>query len=556
MKTVYTIGIDFGTSNSCLTYGTYIDRGGGDVDPDPVQRPEVIPINGRDTIPTVCFLGDGGELPPMFGELAEEKAPYYPELTRSGFKLRLGHAQTGKEAFMLARQFLTYLRQRAAEVVPLDSRDASIRVETIVGHPVQWSADQREETRRAAVEAGFPNVKLEEESMAALYSHLCDDRDGLKPRPGSRILMVDMGGGTTDFAFLQLAMDTRQRPISIPVDPAPSVAAWGNNRRSYGGRDLDQLMLDYLTRDWSPDEVKRNRQSLMRDVRRFKEAFSNELRQGGNSLKTLWLVGDDAREVSLSRQEFEAFAGDYIRHFEALLKGALSEANVAPRQVTHLILTGGHSAWYYVEEAVTRVLGHLSIKDRTILRHRQPEQSVSRGLAYVPLMRANAGGIMAPIRKSAHAVWVSVPNGALSAGPSGRSVPSGARYDEPVLLLPRGQQLPFQTRAPLRIKVEQLGLDSKEANVAIRFFSGQQRMPLTERIARFERGFWEQWQKALSMRLPWVKQMTPDEFEVLVACQVDENELITAELLVTRFVQGKATEVQRQKMKLSTGAAA
>jgi hypothetical protein len=58
------------------------------------------------------------------------------------------------------------------------------------------------------------------------------------------------------------------------------------------------------------------------------------------------------------------------------------------------------------------------------------------------------------------------------------------------------------------------------------------------------------------MRLPWVKAVTPDQFEVLVACQVDENELITAELLVTRFVQGKATEVQRQKMKLSTGAAA
>ena len=38
--------------------------------------------------------------------------------------------------------------------------------------------------------------------MAALYSHLCEERDAFQPKPGSRILMVDMGGGTTDFAFL------------------------------------------------------------------------------------------------------------------------------------------------------------------------------------------------------------------------------------------------------------------------------------------------------------------------------------------------------------------
>src|SRR5687767_2518494 len=144
MKTVYAIGIDFGTSNSCVTYATYYDRGtGGEVDPDPIQAPEAITFNHRNTIPTVVFLGDGKDLQPLFGELAEEKAPFYPELTRSGFKLRLGHPEHGKESFLLAKQFLTHLRQRAAEFIPLDKKDPSVRIETIVGHPVQWSSDQR-----------------------------------------------------------------------------------------------------------------------------------------------------------------------------------------------------------------------------------------------------------------------------------------------------------------------------------------------------------------------------------------------------------------------------
>src|SRR5688500_1248252 len=109
MKTVYAIGIDFGTSNSCVTYATYYEQGKGEIDPDPIQRPEVIPFQHHDTIPTVIFLGDGKEQPPLFGGVAEEKAPYYPELTRSGFKLRLGDAKTGKEAYLLSKQFLGHL---------------------------------------------------------------------------------------------------------------------------------------------------------------------------------------------------------------------------------------------------------------------------------------------------------------------------------------------------------------------------------------------------------------------------------------------------------------
>jgi len=555
MKTLYSIGIDFGTSNSCVSYATYYDRGNGDVDPDPLQRPEVVSFSHRNTTPTIIFLGDGKELQPQFGEPAEDKAPFYPELTRSGFKLRLGQPKTGKEAFLLSKQFLSHLRRRTAEYVPLDKKDGNVKIETIIGHPVQWSPDQRDETRRAAQEAGFPNVRLEEESMAALYSHLCDDREHFQPKPGSRILMVDMGGGTTDFAFLQLAMAADQRPVSIPVDPSASVEPWGDGRRSYGGRDLDQLLLDHLTRNWNPDIVQRHRQALLREVRRFKEGFSTRLREGGNEHESLWLVGEDARPVRLTRDEFEQFTQQYINFFERLLRGALEEARVAPRQVTHLILTGGHSSWYFVDETLKRVFPHVSVESGTLLRHAHPEQSVARGLAYVPLVRSNGGGMMAPVRRAAHAIWVSVPNGALAGKDSGAVAGANPYWEEPVLLIPRGQQLPFQTRTPMRIRVEQLAVNAREATVSIRFFSGQRRTPLAERVAKFERGFWEQVTKSVSLCLPWARGLTPDQFEVLVACQVDEHELITAELLVTRYLRGKPMEVQRQQMKLNTAAA-
>jgi molecular chaperone DnaK (HSP70) len=551
MEKLHTIGIDFGTSNSCVTYASYYERSPGEIDPDALNTPEVITFNQRSTLPTVLFLGNGADQQPLFGEPAEEKSLYYPELTRSGFKLQLGDSEHGADAYRLAVRFLRHLYERTAEMLPLAGGERGVRIETVVGHPVQWDADQRELTRCAATEAGFPNVRLEEESMGALYSYLCDQQMNFRPKPGTRILMVDMGGGTTDFAFVQLPMAEGRRPVSLPVDPAEVVPPWGRGKRTYGGRDLDQLILEYLTRDWSPGTVEKYRQSLLRQVRNFKEAFSDAVSRGQDFHESIWLVKDETYPVRLTREEFETLAGDYLAHFERLLRGALAEARLAPRQVNYLMLTGGHSRWYWVEEAVQRVCPHLSFQDRTILRHSNPEQTVACGLSFDPLIRSNRAGVLAPERKAAHAVWVSVPNGAVG------SVLGCKAWEEPLLLIPRGQTLPYQTRAPLRIHVEQLGLSTDEANVSIRFFSGQKKLPLGERTARFERGTWEQLTKRLAGLLPWMQRtLSPDQFEVLVACRVDEHELITAEVLVTRYLGGKPAEVQRQQMRLNTGAGA
>lgn len=541
MGTVYAVGIDFGTANSCVAYASYFDRGNGEVDPDPLHRPEVIPFHNRDTVPTCMHLGDGQKQPPTFGQAAEERAAFDPARFFTGFKLHLGQEETGRDAFLMTKYFLGYLRRRVATIVPLDAPGPDERVETIVGHPVQWSSDQREATLRAAQEAGFPNVRLEEESLAALYCHIFDERTGFRPKPGSYILTVDMGGGTTDFAFLQIPTEADQRPISIPVHPHPDGA------RSYGGRDLDLLLFSHLSKQWDPDVVRGYGRHLLREVRRFKEAFSNHLSEGASEYENMLLVGDTSRRVHLSRAEFEQVAGSYIEYFEVLIRAALEEAQLRPEDVTHLILTGGHSRWYFVERTLGKVFPQLFVGHRTIFRHTHPEQSVARGLAYDPLVRESKGGFVAPMRRAAHPVWLDIPNSARASNgvaPVPGAAPTNGHH-EPTLLIPRGQLLPFETQTPLRFRVEQQAEGSPETKVKIQFLSGQNRSPLAERVATFQRGFWEQ----VVNRFPWFGS-SKDRFEVEVRFNVDEHELITAELAVTRFLGGKPVDQQRQKMRV------
>jgi hypothetical protein len=576
MSTVYAIGIDFGTNNSCVTYASYYEDARGRLQPDPIHRPDVITFQLRDTIPTVVFRPHGEGQKCLYGELAEEKAIFFPDMTFSGFKLALGQPdEVGQQAFGLSREFFRYLRSRVADFVPFDGA-GNCRVETIVGHPVQWSTDQREETRRAAEEAGFPNVVLEDESLAALYACLCEDRGSFEPEPGSQILMIDMGGGTTDFAFLQLPATPGQRPISTPVDAADVVAPWGGGQTTYGGRDLDDLILAHFSRQWDEKTVARQRSQLMRDVRRLKEAFSTHVREGEDGYETMWVVGGQPLRVALTRGEFESFAGEYIGHFEALVRGALAMAELAPAQIAAVILTGGHSRWYFVDETLCRIFPHISRELFTLVRHSRPEQVVARGLAYLPMVRASGAKILAPLRKAAHSLWVGVPMGLeATAGPleemgdtstpppdplpeaergkrrRKQELPSSGKADTDHLVISRGQTLPYMTPRPLRIWVNQLGLDPKEASVRIRFYSssgGTRRHQLYERVARFERDFWEGLWKRLGNCLPWFGSKSPDEFELRVLCYIDESELLTAELVITRYYRGKEVAVQRQKL--------
>src|SRR5207253_1037258 len=119
-------------------------------------------------------------------------------------------------------------------------------------------------------------------------------------------------------------------------------------------------------------------------------------------------------------------------------------------------------------------------------------------------------------------VWLHIPGSSPFNGTgAGITAPVAERREngdnqDPVLLVPPGQLLPYRTQRPLRFRVEQLAADAHETKVRIQFLSGHQRMPLAGRIATFQRGFWEQMAKGIASVLPWTGSARLDRFEVQV----------------------------------------
>jgi molecular chaperone DnaK (HSP70) len=97
-------------------------------------------------------------------------------------------------------QYLLHLRSAWDHAHP----DTNLEDQTVlITVPASFDAAARELTQRAAKLAGYPEVTIIEEPQAAFYAWIernANWREQVKP--GDLILVVDIGGGTTDFTLI------------------------------------------------------------------------------------------------------------------------------------------------------------------------------------------------------------------------------------------------------------------------------------------------------------------------------------------------------------------
>ncbi|MGP0172302.1 Hsp70 family protein [Pseudomonas sp. NCHU5208] len=190
-------GIDFGTSNS--TVGWY--RPGQD---------SLLPLeDGKITLPSVIFFNTE-ERRPVYGRLAlhEYLEGYEGRLMRS-LKSLLGSKLLKSETTVLGSAlpfkdllgfFIGELKKRAEAQAERDFE------EVVLGRPVFFvdddpAADQEAQNTLVAVahKLGFKDVSFQYEPIAAAFDYESSlQREEL-------VLIVDIGGGTSDFSLVRLA---------------------------------------------------------------------------------------------------------------------------------------------------------------------------------------------------------------------------------------------------------------------------------------------------------------------------------------------------------------
>lgn len=220
-------GIDFGTSNSTVGW---LRPGAGNL---------IALEDGKDTLPSVLFF-NFEEQRPAFGRqaLGEYLDGYEGRLMRS-LKSLLGSPLLGSATTVLGSAlpftqilglFLGELKKRAEAQAGREFGQA------VLGRPVFFVDDDPTADREAADtlvqvarELGFTDVSFQYEPIAAAFDYEADiEREEL-------VLIVDIGGGTSDFSLVRLSPERRTL-----VERQDDILATGGVH--IGGTDFDRLL--------------------------------------------------------------------------------------------------------------------------------------------------------------------------------------------------------------------------------------------------------------------------------------------------------------------------
>jgi Hsp70 protein len=288
----YVVGIDLGTTNCALAV---VDTAVGEQAAPEVQSiPQLVaPGEIRDSslLPSFLFVPGPNDFPagstslpwdpePPFvvGELARRRGAENPSRLVASAKSWLSHPRidrtdailppgAGAEVSKLSpvQASAAYLRHLAATWDAAHGQDGALSAQDVlVTVPASFDEEARELTLRAARDAGLGDVRLLEEPQAAFYAWLAHAAGRWRDQVhvGDLILVVDVGGGTTDFTLIAVTEDAGSLTLTR-VAVGDHILLGGDNmdlalarrvqqRLEAGGERIDQWQLQQLWQQCRP----------------------------------------------------------------------------------------------------------------------------------------------------------------------------------------------------------------------------------------------------------------------------------------------------------------
>lgn len=233
MTAKFVVGIDLGTTHTALAWASLDAVGSDDAPPAKVavfDIPQLVTqasLEARPLLPSFTYFGHSSEgalaLPWAetrtfaVGEYARARAVEAPNRVVSSAKSWLSHPTVDRRAAILPSgapedvekispvEASFRLLEHIAEAWDREHPDAPLSAqEVILTVPASFDAGARELTAEAAMAAGLENLTLLEEPQAALYAWIGQAGDSWRKtiKVGDVILVVDVGGGTTDFSAI------------------------------------------------------------------------------------------------------------------------------------------------------------------------------------------------------------------------------------------------------------------------------------------------------------------------------------------------------------------
>lgn len=372
-----TIGIDLGTTNSCVAV----------MEGDKVKVIEN--AEGTRTTPSIIAYKDGEIL---VGQSAKRQAVTNPKNTLYAIKRLIG------------RRFDDKVVQKDIGMVPYkivkaDNGDAWVEVngkkmappqisaetlqkmkktaedylgekvtDAVVTVPAYFNDSQRQATKDAGKIAGLNVKRIINEPTAAALAYGMDKKKG-----DTTVAVYDLGGGTFDVSIIEIA----------DVDGEQQFEVLSTNGDTFlGGEDFDLALIDFLVEEFKKEQDF-NLKGDPLAMQRLKEAAEKakiELSSAQSTEVNLPYITADASGpkhlvVTISRSKLEALTEELVKRTIDPCKVALEDAGLKPSEIDDVILVGGQTRMPLVQKTVEEFFGKEPRKDVN------PDEAVAVGAA-------------------------------------------------------------------------------------------------------------------------------------------------------------------------------
>ena len=355
MAKEYIIGIDLGTTNSCVAI---MEAGEAKV---------ISSSEGNRTIPSVVSWKKDGER--IVGISAKRSAVTNHQNTISSVKRFMGHKfdEVSEEASKVTYKVKKNKKGLAVIEIPAVGKDftpeeisAAVlqKIKTdaesylgttvnkaVITVPAYFDDSQRQATKNAGEIAGLEVVRIINEPTAAALAY------GVSKEKEGHILVFDLGGGTFDVSVLDIGDGTFE--------------VLGTSGDSHlGGDDFDNKVADWIvaeTKKSTGVDVSKDTAAMQR-VKEASEKAKIELSsQSATSINLPFITAVDGNPVhvdlELTRANFESMVKDLLERIKGPVITALNDSVNDKSKINEVILVGGSSRIPCVQALIKELSG-------------------------------------------------------------------------------------------------------------------------------------------------------------------------------------------------------
>ncbi len=346
-----TIGIDLGTTNSCVA----VMEGG---EPAVLENAE-----GGRTTPSVVAFTDSDER--LVGTVAKRQAVMNPENTIFSIKRFMGRkeSEVKEEETIVPYKVVAgpngdvriEVRDKqysppeiSAMILQKLKTDAEAKLgetvdSAVITVPAYFNDDQRQATKDAGKIAGLDVKRIINEPTAASLAYGLD-----KEKTDQTILVFDLGGGTFDVSVLEIG------------DGVFEVKATAGDNH-LGGDNWDKAIVEWLVAEFKRDQgvdLAQDKNSLQRLYEAAEKAKIELSSTQETQINLPFITAVEGQpkhlDLKLSRSKLNELTNDLLERIVGPVKRALDDADAA---IEHVVLVGGMTRMPAVRDRVKELTG-------------------------------------------------------------------------------------------------------------------------------------------------------------------------------------------------------